>query len=46
MHILLGDGVLIKFAEEVKELRRRDGRTPTVLFMDKGRFGRISEQAD
>lgn len=25
---------------------RRDGRSPTVLFMDEARFGRISERAD
>lgn len=30
----------------MKELRRRDGRAPTVLFMDEGRFGRISERSD
>lgn len=30
----------------MSELRRRDGRAPTVLFMDEGRFGRISERAD
>jgi hypothetical protein len=30
----------------VKELRRRDDRTPTVLFMDEERFGRISERED
>ena len=30
----------------MSDLHRRDGRTPTVLFMDEGRFGRISERAD
>lgn len=30
----------------MKELRGRDGRPPIVLFMDEGRFGRISERAD